>query len=528
VPDKTMSIIWVLPETLETEPLVADLKDSFFVESEPMARSIKTWFDTFDWRLYKNNFYLYADEEAWHLFRGKPDIEAASHPLYDKIRRVFSWDFSTGRLRLLIEPVLEMRSLMPLVTLESSTICLRILNKDDKIVARVFLAEHVLREIRGVYGSVKLQGVRGYERQFRKITRFFSQYGITEQTSALYPFEEGVKAGGRKPLDYSSRFMIRLKPEMSARQAMVLVYRELLEAMLKNESGVIEDLDSEFLHDFRVAIRRTRSGLGQIKNVLPAEITENAKKDFAWLGSITGPTRDLDVYLFYEQNYRARLPERLQKGLDTFFADLRSKRNDEQEKLVAQLKSQQYREIIAGWQGYLNGDAGKESTITADRPIIEPAREIIYRKYRKIMKDGSAITPSSPDDNLHRLRIQCKKLRYILEFFTSLFPENDMKRVIKHLKRLQNNLGDFNDLSVQQEMLRRYLADIKPGSRKNQELSVSLGGLLTNLYHEQHKVRDAFASRFSEFSASENAILYTTLFYKKVRVKPPQGATGAK
>ena len=45
-----------------------------------------------------------------------------------------------------------------------------------------------------------------------------------------------------------------------------------LQTLRINEDGVRKDLDSEFLHDFRVAVRRTRSALSQIKGVFPAAV----------------------------------------------------------------------------------------------------------------------------------------------------------------------------------------------------------------------------------------------------------------
>jgi len=512
VQNGTKSTIWVLPGSLEPEPLIADIGEVFATAPREAVRAAtRTWFDTFDWRLYQRGLFLFHDKSEWHLFRRNSDGIAASLPQKGPHSPVFSRDFPASRIRSILEPVLEMRSLLPLVTHESSTTCLRILNNDRKTVARVFLEEHKIPEHNAVLRTVKLQEVRGYDKNFKELGRFFANYGMRDKTDFLYPFITGAEICGRKPLDYSSKFTLKLKPDYTARQAMVLIYRHLLEVMRQNEAGILDDLDSEFLHDCRVAIRRTRSGLGQVRNVLPPDITNKARKDFAWLGSITGPTRDLDVYLLYEQNYRSRLPAALQKGLETFFADISSRREAERRKLSRHLQSKKYRQIIESWHEYLHSEDSGESTENSGRPVIELAREIIFRKYKKVIKDGKTITPSSPDKNLHQLRIQCKKLRYILEFFSSLFPQQDMKRVVKQLRRLQNNLGDFNDLSVQQDMLRNYRLSLRPGSRKNQDLAAALGGLLTNLYHQQRRVREEYAPRFREFSASENAKLYKEL-----------------
>ena len=65
------------------------------------------------------------------------------------------------------------------------------------------------------------------------------------------------------------------------------------------------------------------------------------------------------------------------------------------------------------------------------------------------MTQGRAITDGSPPEEYHELRKTCKKLRYLVEFFRSLFPRREMGRVITALKLLQDNLGEYQDLYVQ-------------------------------------------------------------------------------
>ena len=42
--------------------------------------------------------------------------------------------------------------------------------------------------------------------------------------------------------------------------------------MTENLPGLLDDIDTEFLHDFRVAVRRTRSTLKLGRPALPAEV----------------------------------------------------------------------------------------------------------------------------------------------------------------------------------------------------------------------------------------------------------------
>ncbi len=74
--------------------------------------------------------------------------------------------------------------------------------------------------------------------------------------------------------------------------------------------------------------------------------------------------------------------------------------------------------------------------------------------YRRVRKEGRAISPDSPAEDLHELRKSCKKLRYLLEFFSSLYPKKQVGALIKLLKVLLDNLGKFQDLAVQGDHLR--------------------------------------------------------------------------
>ena len=69
--------------------------------------------------------------------------------------------------------------------------------------------------------------------------------------------------------------------------------------------------------------------------------------------------------------------------------------------------------------------------------------------YRRMVKMGRAIDDDSPAEDLHELRKVGKELRYLLEFFASLYPADIVKPLIKTLKGLQDMLGRFQDREVQ-------------------------------------------------------------------------------
>lgn len=388
---------------------------------------------------------------------------------------------------------------------------LRILNSDQKTIARIRIETWTLHTGEPAIHTIGVTNVRGYDRIAKKLNRFLRRQDVIQHVPQGYFFSEGIKAQGRYPGDYTSKFSIGLEPDMSTREATVAIFKKLLAMMKANEPGILKDIDPEYLHDFRVAMRRTRSGLSQIQGALPPKITRWINLELAGLGKITGPTRDLDVYLHYEKDYLARLPDLLQVGLSGFFSEMAVRRKKEWEKMVKALKSTHYQTILSDWQTYLDGDITDDLSGDAKKPIGKYSRKIILRRFRQVIKKGRKISADSPDTDLHRLRIQCKKLRYSLEFFTSLFPKKEVVKAIKQLKRLQSQLGDFNDLSVQQDMLQKYLIDIRTGSKKNLKLAAAIGGLQTLLSNEKCEVRDQFSAVFNQFSGSRNRELFLKL-----------------
>ena len=99
-------------------------------------------------------------------------------------------------------------------------------------------------------------------------------------------------------------------------------------------------------------------------------------------------------------------------------------------------------------------DAAADDTEDRPRaalPIEAVAADRIRKVYRRMVRDGDRIDDDSPDEDLHELRKRGKELRYLLELFGSLFPDDVVKPTVKALKDLQDVLGHFQDRSVQDD-----------------------------------------------------------------------------
>ncbi len=113
---------------------------------------------------------------------------------------------------------------------------------------------------------------------------------------------------------------------------------------------------------------------------------------------------------------------------------------------------------------------------------------------------------------LHALRIHCKKLRYLMEFFAGLFPPETINGSIEQLKLLQDNLGDFNDLRVQEEYLLTVAKELPVNRGQSEKIFLAIGSLVGTLGRDRKIVKDAFAETFADFSAPANRELFENLF----------------
>jgi len=502
---------YILPEPNTRDALVKELADRFTDIRETSAADSFEVMDTFDWRLFKTGWLMLRSTDAYRI------IDIHTGQTIDKLtlqsgkRMVFAWDFPASDMADALEPVMEMRALISLGKVACQRIRHELLNSDEKIVARLALETYRLDTGENAVEHCRIEPVRGYAKAAKLAAACLQKMGLepTRQSPVLTLLEKN----GFSPGTYSSKVNIELQPDIPAAEAVRRIMERLVLVMHQNLPGVREDTDSEFLHDFRVSVRRARSLLGQTKGVLDKETTADLTTRLKDMGAITGNLRDLDVYLLKKAEYTAMVADVLKPGVAQLFSALARKRRYAKDRMLKRMAADEFTSDMAVLEAFVRSDPMPESKAPdGGRPIGELARTVIHKRYRRIVKKGRKITAATPDEELHRLRIDCKKLRYLLEFFTSLFPKDQMKILIKQLKQLQENLGDFNDLSVQQEFLVDYLQGLAPRSSQRIFLAAAVGGLVTRLGIEHQRVRSQFLSVFARFDDAENRNRFKSLF----------------
>ena len=509
---RPQEIHFLSDETVQAGELLDSLAPSFVIEETERLTGKKQYYDTFDWRLFRAGCLFTFEGQGVELsrFNGVP---VAAIPA-GRREQYFWWDIRESELREKIRSIIEMRAMLPLLSLDYDRKTFRVLNKDRKTVARI-----VLRNEQASAGGahlalperLSLHEIRGYGNVFDKICKSCSTAGLRPVDTMQELLTLAFSVSNRKPLDYGAKFRVELPDSGTVGEAVAKICLALAEAMATNHAGVCKDIDSEFLHDFRIAVRRTRSLLSLLKKELPPEQTTFFQAEFKWLGDVTGPVRDIDVYLLKREEYLAMLPATLHAGLNLFFDELDRRRKSEVKRLRRCLLSQRYQKLIDEWYHYLSTPDSALFAARRNRRCRVVADKQIKKRFASFLRDGDAITVKSPDREMHRLRIKGKKLRYLLEFFRAFYDDAEVERFLKHMKKLQDNLGALNDLSVQQQMLAARLAQLDPRTERSMQIGASLGGLISVLAGKKKRVRSAFRRSYADFSKASNRDLLNSL-----------------
>jgi CHAD domain-containing protein len=243
----------------------------------------------------------------------------------------------------------------------------------------------------------------------------------------------------------------------------------------------------------RVATRRIRAALRAFKSVLPATPVQQFNGELKWVAALLGDVRDLDVYQDNFRHYTAEIPEEDGACLSNYRKHLAQRWQEARQDLLACLSSQRYQRLKDEFARFLQHDPSETGVQTGDTPSIrEAATRFIGKQYRRVLRDGRAITPDSPDESFHALRIDCKRLRYLFEFFHPPYGKS-LNPFIKKLKKLQDLLGEFQDACVATQRLRQYAEGIVLRAESRAEL-IALGQLI----HSQRRQAADRRARFHD------------------------------
>ena len=475
------------------ESIVAALSAEFTVATGPKQLIRRIRLDTFDQRLAAGGITLEhrIAASAERLILGRPDRSSTvTVPVTDQRWPAFAGSLPEGAVRDALAPVTGLRALMVTSDEKRRMHRLDLQNEEGKTVARVELDEPASRTY-VVPTEVWLLTLRGYDGPARRTARLLAGAG-------LFAFEPGQDA----PRDYLPPVLTADSPATTLLSAGL---HDFMMAMGSNLPGLLDDVDTEFLHDFRVAVRRTRSVLKLGRPALPEVFRSRWEPAFKWLGDLTTPVRDLDVYELDLPTMAGWLVATDPADLEPFAAHLRARRTAERRSLVRGLRSARFQRLFLEWAEELHNLGDPADRDTPDgvdrehRSAGQLADRSISRAYQRVARGGAGIRADSPAGDLHALRKRCKELRYAFEVFAPVIDDGARKRAVADLKSLQDVLGRFQDTEVQRQALRGFAEDMLVDGTPAAAV-LAMGELIGHLDAEQDRARREFDVAFARFT----------------------------
>lgn len=201
----------------------------------------------------------------------------------------------------------------------------------------------------------------------------------------------------------------------------------------------------ETIHDLRVAIRRFQSFFSLLPQRKELSQLETLKQLFDRLGEI----RDAQVQLLLLKRIA---PE---NSLSVKI----------QEQRTVEIKDKIEHFFIYFGENLTDFSAAVdqlERILFAFQPDIESLNHLLQKKEHRALKALKKVRKKNSDENLHDLRIEIKKLRYLCETLGTLEePESTSLLPVETLKANQDILGEIHDIDILLEQLKKNITGEK-------------------------------------------------------------------
>ncbi len=463
------------------------------------------YLDTFDWRLFRHNLSLrlrrsagravYTLKNLEQMEGGRAERREIECEATGKIND--PGDVTAAEITAEIAEIIYPRRLIGHIAIRTRRLAANVVYPDGTEVEIVFDAARFHGE-----GLEKTAADRLFEIEIELKKGTAEALNVLAQniaeTFSLIPSSQSKLETAIKRLGIifpaknpPSELTVRPEDRLDAAVKKILSFQ--LHRLQEHIPGTIADIDTEFVHQARVATRKMRSLLRMCADAIPQRSAEYFAGELLWLGTLFGGVRDLDVFSLN----LSKIKNDINFAPDRAMAILHRQIQQERAALLADLK-----EVLSStrWRIF----SLRLSTFTTRRPALHPlaplalstvsqtAPSIISALFNKAIAQGNHVLLKPKLSNFHKLRIQFKKLRYASEFFNPAF-DNRLSMFIADVVKIQDCLGELQDTVFTKELIVNLLKKWK-GSVMDPRLLFILG----EMYQLQQEIASARQARFYE------------------------------
>lgn len=282
---------------------------------------------------------------------------------------------------------------------------------------------------------------------------------ILPEDGADLPDDAQAKQAPAAAVHTSQRMAAGIQPDEPMAEAVRKVMYRQYQVMLANEAGCRSGKSIDAVHDMRVATRRLRVAFRLFGSYYKRGLVRDLEADLRKTGRTLGAARDLDVFNKTARQYLRSLPKQQRSDLDPLLTNWKRQRQVAGRELVDYFDSSRYRRLVDKLGDLLTTPgAGVVNNKAAAAPV--QVRHVlastVWQRYETV-RAYEAVLPEAAPETLHALRIECKYLRYTLEFFQEVLGPGTAP-VIRQVVAVQDHLGEIQDAQVASRLLAEYLS----------------------------------------------------------------------
>ncbi|MHB8090336.1 MAG: CYTH and CHAD domain-containing protein [Syntrophales bacterium] len=497
---------FLLPNSGMEQAILASLRAlGCEVQTQRTINQEDLYLDTFDWRLFRHGLSLRFSRTAGKAhytlkilgpIKGDPaerlEIECAAG---EKIGE--PWDIKETDINEKIAEIIYPRRLLGHIAVRARRRTFKVVHPDGTVVeiafvSSAFQAVGFQKPASCRLCEIALHFTKGTSATLEAMTK-----NITEKF-VLLPCPQSMLETAIERLGISfpaknppAELTVNIDDRLDLAVKKILSFQ--LSRLQENIPGTLADIDTEFVHQARVATRRMRSLLRLFADAVPQRSAEYFSGELLWLGSLFGAVRDLDVFSLNLNKFKNEITLAPQRVLEILIRQIQQERST----LLAELRDGL---STTRWRIF----SLRISTFITRQPAIHPlaplalakvgeiAPSVISGLFNKVVSQGNRLLLKPRIRYFHKLRIQFKKLRYASEFFNPAF-DGALSSFITDAVKIQDCLGELQDTVFTKELISGLLKKWR-GSVMEPRLIFILG----EIHQLQQEIARARQSEFKE------------------------------
>lgn len=260
-----------------------------------------------------------------------------------------------------------------------------------------------------------------------------------------------------------------LDKNIDAQTAFKIIATECINHLESNRDIVLMESDIEGIHQMRVALRRLRAAFSLFKDRINSEESSLILTEVSWLANQLGKVRDLDVLITETLPVISEYSKN-NNGLLVLSKHAKQARQLACMDMQEAIMSQRYHRLLLTLSSWLEKERWLKVKNKHDHfKLVNFAKKSLNKSYKRLLQSEMHFIDMQPQDR-HKVRIAAKKLRYGMEFFYNLYPTKQIDPFIKKLAKLQDRLGQMNDINVTHGLL-RSISKTTPSASLNDAIS---------------------------------------------------------